>query len=198
MDSVEKTFDVIVIGAGPAGENVADRIVQGGLSAVLIESELVGGECSYWACMPSKALLRSGAALRAAQKVDGSRQAVTSDLDVPAVLNRRNSFVNNWKDDGQVAWATLGSKITLLSRGSLLAGHEPFAGEMVKSALTKLCATVKAGVSPTQISRERTGAEVTISLDDGKQVVADELLVATGRTPRRHDLGTVDRRQLPG
>ena len=59
-------WDVIVIGAGAAGENAADRAAQGGLSTVIIESELVGGECSYWACMPSKALIRSGLALRAA------------------------------------------------------------------------------------------------------------------------------------
>ena len=58
------SFDVVVIGAGPAGENVADRVIKAGLSAVVIESELVGGECSYWACMPSKALLRPGEALR--------------------------------------------------------------------------------------------------------------------------------------
>jgi pyruvate/2-oxoglutarate dehydrogenase complex dihydrolipoamide dehydrogenase (E3) component len=58
------TFDVVVIGAGPVGENVADRVVQGGLSAAVVERELVGGECSYWACMPTKALLRSGAAVR--------------------------------------------------------------------------------------------------------------------------------------
>ena len=50
-------YDLIVIGAGPVGENVADRAVQGGLSAAIVESELVGGECSYWACMPSKTLL---------------------------------------------------------------------------------------------------------------------------------------------
>ena len=54
------TFDVVIIGAGAVAENVADRVVQGGLTAVVIESELVGGECSYWACMPSKALIRSG------------------------------------------------------------------------------------------------------------------------------------------
>src|SRR3954453_10061548 len=52
----EQTYDVVVLGAGPTGENVADVVVRGGLSAVLVESELVGGECSYWACMPSKAL----------------------------------------------------------------------------------------------------------------------------------------------
>ena len=75
-------YDVIIIGGGAVAENVADRAVQGGLTAVLIESELVGGECSYWACMPSKALLRSGHALRAAQRVRGAREAVTGELDV--------------------------------------------------------------------------------------------------------------------
>ncbi|RMB80376.1 NAD(P)/FAD-dependent oxidoreductase [Streptomyces shenzhenensis] len=97
-------YDVIVIGAGPVGENVADRVVQGGLTAAIVERELVGGECSYWACMPTKALLRSTAALRAARQVPGAREAVTGDLDVPAVLRRRDSFSSHWKDDGQVSW----------------------------------------------------------------------------------------------
>ena len=79
-------YDVIVIGGGAAGENVADRAVQGGLSAVIVEAELVGGDCSYWACMPSKALLRSGIVLRAASSVRGAAEAVTGTLDVPAVL----------------------------------------------------------------------------------------------------------------
>ncbi|MEV5432588.1 NAD(P)/FAD-dependent oxidoreductase [Streptomyces sp. NPDC052701] len=98
------TYDVIVIGAGPVGENVADRVVQGGLSAAIVERELVGGECSYWACMPTKALLRSAAALRAARQVPGSREAATGDLDVAAVLRRRDSFAAHWKDDGQASW----------------------------------------------------------------------------------------------
>lgn len=97
-------YDLIVIGAGPVGENVADRAVQGGLTAVIVESELVGGECSYWACMPSKALLRSGQALRAAQRVAGAAEAVTGTLDAVAVLARRNSFTSDWSDAGQVAW----------------------------------------------------------------------------------------------
>lgn len=63
MTAIE--YDVIVIGAGPVGENVADRVVRGGLTAAIVERELVGGECSYWACMPTKALLRSASALRA-------------------------------------------------------------------------------------------------------------------------------------
>jgi len=86
---VVRDFDVIVIGAGAVGENVADRVVQGGLTAVLIEAELVGGECSYWACMPSKALLRPGTALHGAQTVPGAAEAVTRTLDAAAVLKRR-------------------------------------------------------------------------------------------------------------
>ncbi|MFF9490723.1 dihydrolipoyl dehydrogenase family protein [Streptomyces sp. NPDC014676] len=98
------TYDVIVIGAGPVGENVADRVVQGGMSAAIVERELVGGECSYWACMPTKALLRSTAALRAAQRLPGAREAVTGELDAGAVLARRDAFASHWKDEGQVSW----------------------------------------------------------------------------------------------
>ncbi|WP_152192316.1 dihydrolipoyl dehydrogenase family protein [Georgenia satyanarayanai] len=101
---MSETYDVVVIGAGPVGENVADRAVQGGLTAVVVEDRLVGGECSYWACIPSKALLRPGEARRAASHVDGARQAVTGDLDVAAVLARRSSFTSGWDDAGQLEW----------------------------------------------------------------------------------------------
>jgi pyruvate/2-oxoglutarate dehydrogenase complex dihydrolipoamide dehydrogenase (E3) component len=101
---LEREFDVIVIGAGAVGENVADRAVRGGLSAVLVEAELVGGECSYWACMPSKALLRPGTALHGAQTVPGAAEAVTRTLDAAAVLKRRDYFTSNWQDDSQVKW----------------------------------------------------------------------------------------------
>ena len=102
--TIEREFDVIVIGAGAVGENVADRVVQGGLTAVLVEAALVGGECSYWACMPSKALLRPGTALHGAQTVPGAGEAVTRTLDAAAVLRRRDYFTSNWQDDGQVKW----------------------------------------------------------------------------------------------
>lgn len=120
----ESTYDVVVIGAGPVGENVADRVVQGGLTAVIVESELVGGECSYWACMPSKALLRSGIALRAAQKVGGAKEAATGTVDVAATFARRDSFTSDWKDDGQVEWLD-GAGIDLVR------GHGALAGEKV-------------------------------------------------------------------
>lgn len=95
------SYDVIVLGAGPTGENVADRAVRGGLTAAVVESELVGGECSYWACMPSKALLRPVAAVSEANAVNGVAGAA---LDPPGVLQRRDTFTKHWNDDGQVKW----------------------------------------------------------------------------------------------
>ncbi len=97
-------YDVIVIGAGPAGENVADRIVKGGMSALVVERELVGGECSYWACMPSKALLRPGEAIRAVKRVPGARAAVTGEIDFEEALSRRDAMISDLDDKYQVQW----------------------------------------------------------------------------------------------
>ncbi|WP_193611750.1 dihydrolipoyl dehydrogenase family protein [Nocardioides lijunqiniae] len=110
---METAYDVVVIGGGAVAENVADRAVKGGLTAVLVEHELVGGECSYWACMPSKALIRSGMALRAARQVGGAREAVTGGLDVFAVLARRDGFTQGWDDSSQVDWVS-GAGIALI------------------------------------------------------------------------------------
>jgi pyruvate/2-oxoglutarate dehydrogenase complex dihydrolipoamide dehydrogenase (E3) component len=272
MTSTE--YDLIVIGAGAVGENVADRAVQGGLTALIIESELVGGECSYWACMPSKVLLRSGIAYRAAQKVGGAREAITGKLDVAAVFARRNEIIHDWDDKGQVDWlesahidlargwaritgekqvtvgdtvytarhavcvatgsaallpdipglresepwtsrdatsaqsapeslaiigggvvavemataySSFGTNVTVISRGALLAGQEPFAGELVAASLAELGATVHQHISPTGVSK--TDGSFVIQLDNGLTVTAAELLVATGRVPRSIDLG---------
>jgi pyruvate/2-oxoglutarate dehydrogenase complex dihydrolipoamide dehydrogenase (E3) component len=97
-------FDVIIVGAGPVGQNVADRAKQGGLTVAIVENELVGGECSYWACIPSKTLLRSGSALRAARRVPGSREAATGLLNNAAVFSRRNQFTHDWTDDHEAKW----------------------------------------------------------------------------------------------
>ena len=94
MDEMARAYDVVVIGAGPTGENLADRTRAAGLSTVIVESELVGGECSYWACMPSKALLRPMAARADALRVDAARQAVTAGLDTAAVLARLDAFTS--------------------------------------------------------------------------------------------------------
>ncbi|KOX03131.1 MULTISPECIES: dihydrolipoyl dehydrogenase family protein [Micromonospora] len=274
------TYDVIVIGAGPVGENVADRVVQGGLTAAIVERELVGGECSYWACMPTKALLRSQTALQAARRLPGAREAVTGDLDVAAVLRRRDSFASNWKDDGQVSWldsagialyrghgrissdrvvevsgaegvtisltarhavvvatgsgarvpdvpglteatpwtsreaasasevpgrlaiigggvvatematayASFGSTVTVLVRDGVLQQAEPFVGERVTQSLREAGVTVRLGVEATSVSRDDAGT-VHITLTDGEQVDADEVLVAAGRTPNTQDIG---------
>ena len=100
----EKTYDVVVLGAGSTGENVADVVVRGGLSAVLVEEHLVGGECSYYACMPSKALLRGTEAIEEVRAVKGAAAAVTGEQDVAATLERRDSFTHDWDDAGQVQW----------------------------------------------------------------------------------------------
>ena len=268
-------YDLIVLGAGPVGENVADRAVQGGLTAVIVESELVGGECSYWACTPSKALLRPMQALRAAQHVRG----VDGGTITPAeVLARRDAFVANWSDDGQVRWlrsagidlvrghgrltaerevtvttadgervlrarhavaiatgsdavipgvpglaeaqpwtsreatgadhvpeslavigggvvgvematvyAGLGSVVTLIARHGLLERMEPFAGERVVDGLRGLGVDVRLNSSTAAVRRE--GDRVTLTLDDGDEISAEEVLVATGRRPRSSDIG---------
>lgn len=275
-------YDVIVIGAGPVGENVAERAHAAGLSAVVVESELVGGDCSYWACMPSKALLRPVSALADARRVGGAAQAVGAGPDVDAVLARRTSFTSDWQDDAQVewlesvavglvrghgrldgarrvavdtpdgstrvltarhavavctgsraalpglpgidgarpwtsrdatsskevprrlavvgggvvgaematAWRALGSEVTVLVRGGrLLARMEPFAGELVAEGLEEAGATVRTGVSVESLERPSPDAPVTLSLSDGSRLEVDEILFATGRTPRTDDLG---------
>ncbi len=121
---MSSTYDVIIIGAGPAGENAADYATQRGLSTAIIEAELVGGECSYWGCMPSKALLRASEALAAARRVPAAASAVTGDVDVEAALSSRDAFTSEWQDDGQVSW--------LESAGiDLIRGHGRLVGEKV-------------------------------------------------------------------
>lgn len=105
MVTNERTVDVIVIGGGSTGENVADYAHRRGLEATLVERALLGGECTYYACMPSKALLRPGRVLAAARDVQGAAQAVDAAPDVAAVLARRTSFTHDWDDAVQVRWA---------------------------------------------------------------------------------------------
>ncbi|EIE98047.1 pyruvate/2-oxoglutarate dehydrogenase complex, dihydrolipoamide dehydrogenase component [Saccharomonospora glauca K62] len=120
MDGLPETVDVVVIGGGPAGENVAARVVRGGLSAALVEHERLGGECSYWACIPSKALLRPGNALAAARRVPGV--ASVGRIDEHAVFARRDKFVSEWDDGGQVAWAE-GAGVTVVRGRGRLSGE---------------------------------------------------------------------------
>ncbi|OMI40982.1 dihydrolipoyl dehydrogenase family protein [Streptomyces sparsogenes] len=282
MMAATEEYDVIVLGAGPVGENVADRTRAAGLSTVIVESELVGGECSYWACIPSKALLRPVIARADARRLPGLRQAVDGPLENAAVFGRRDEYVAHWKDDGQVswldsigvdlvrgharlagpkrvvvtgadgqehhltarqavavctgsdaalpglpglaevrpwtsreatsastvpgrlavvgggvvatematAWQALGSEVTVLVRGSgLLERMEPFVGELVAKSLTEAGAQVRTGTSVTGVQRDTPDGPVTLTLAGGERLEADEVLFATGRTPRTGDIG---------
>ena len=285
--AAQDAYDVIVIGAGPVGYTGAGRTRAAGLSVAVVERELVGGECSYWACIPSKALLRPVVAVADACRVAGARQAVTGTVDAPAVFGRRDTWVTSWNDEGQAAglkslgaelirghgrldghrrvavktpddgtvaltarhavaictgsrtalpelaglaearpwtnrhatdshavpgrlaivggggvgvemasaWAGLGSAVTLLAQADgLLSRMEPFAGELVGRALAEAGVDVRIGVTVTGIRRPGGAGPVTLTLEDGGQVEADEALFATGRQPLTDDIGldTVD------
>ncbi|MEV0764314.1 NAD(P)/FAD-dependent oxidoreductase [Nocardia sp. NPDC050435] len=277
-DKETRTYDVIVLGAGPVGENVADRTRAAGLSTVIVESELVGGECSYWACEPSKALLRPGLLYREAAGFPGVASAVTGPLDASAVLAHRDRMVSDWDDQGQVdwlnsakiellrghgrldgprrvavrtpdgdtvhltarhavavctgttaalpdlpglaevrpwtsreatsahrvpgrlailgagvvatemaaAWQALGAQVTLIARQSRLLGRvESFAADLVAERLR--AAGVEFRFGTTIAAAARPGGpegEIRLTLADGSDLVADELLLATGRAPR--------------
>ncbi|MHB2023757.1 MAG: dihydrolipoyl dehydrogenase family protein, partial [Mycobacteriales bacterium] len=99
----QREFDVVVIGAGPAGENAAGRAADNCLSVAIVERELVGGECSYWACIPSKTLLRPGELLAQTRRVPGLRPG---EIDLPAALARRDQMVSSYHDAGQLPWLT--------------------------------------------------------------------------------------------
>jgi dihydrolipoamide dehydrogenase len=283
MESNQNDYDVIVIGAGPVGQNVADRARAANLRVAVVERELVGGECSYWACVPSKALLRPVIAVSDARRVDGAREAVTGPLAVAGVFGRRNRYVSDWDDTGQAdayvrgigadltrgqgrlqgprrvavttpdgavvtltarhavaicigsgaslpdmpgiteanpwtnrrgtdssavpdrlavvggggvavelatAWQGLGSSVTLLARRSgLLPRMEPFVGEFVGRGLAEAGVDVRVGVAVTELRRPGGTGPVTLQLDDGSELEADEVLFATGRKPLTNDIG---------
>ncbi|HYK68781.1 MAG TPA: NAD(P)/FAD-dependent oxidoreductase [Streptosporangiaceae bacterium] len=97
-------YDAVVIGAGPTGEVAAGRLADAGLSVVIVERRLVGGECSYYGCIPSKTLIRPGDVLAAARRAPGAAEAVTGGVDALAAFAQRDYMTSHWHDDGQLQW----------------------------------------------------------------------------------------------
>jgi dihydrolipoamide dehydrogenase len=140
-------FDVIVIGAGPAGEVLAGRTAAAGLSTAIVEERLVGGECGFYACMPSKALLHPGEVLDEVRHVAGAREATDGRLAVQAVLDNRDAVISDLDDSAQVPW--------LEDNGiSLYRGHGRIAGEKRvvvdgEELLAKVAVVIAIGSEPT-------------------------------------------------
>jgi pyruvate/2-oxoglutarate dehydrogenase complex dihydrolipoamide dehydrogenase (E3) component len=145
-----QSFDVVVIGAGPAGETVAGRCAEGGLSVAVVERELVGGECAYWGCMPSKTLIRPGDVIAAARRVPAASAAITGVLDVDAAFASRDRITGGWVDTEALPWLEERGVVVVRGVGRLAAERrvEVDAGDgMVHSLEARRAVVVATGTA---------------------------------------------------
>src|SRR5215207_9920085 len=99
---MSREFDVIIIGAGPSSQHCAGQLADGGLRVAIVERELVGGECDFWACIPSKTLLRPGEALQAAREAPGAAEAVSGGVHPAGAFEWRDFMVSEYHDEAKV------------------------------------------------------------------------------------------------
>ena len=130
----ETEVDVVVLGAGPAGEVAAGRLGERDLEVVIVEDRLIGGECSYWACMPSKALLRPPQALDETRRIPGAAEAAAGTPDVGAALRRRDEVIHDLDDAAQLPWLEERGIGLLRGRGRITGEREVTVGEHVVRA----------------------------------------------------------------
>ena len=140
-------FDVIVIGAGPAGEVLAGRTAAAVLSTAIVEERLVGGECGFYACMPSKALLRPGEILDETRHVPGAREATHGQLAVQAVLDHRDSLTSDLDDSAQVPWLDDNDISLYRGRGRIAGEQRVAVGD--NTLVAKLAVVIAIGSEPT-------------------------------------------------
>jgi pyruvate/2-oxoglutarate dehydrogenase complex dihydrolipoamide dehydrogenase (E3) component len=141
-------YDAIVIGAGPVGQVCAGELADGGMRVAIVERELVGGECSYWACIPSKTLLRPGEAVEAAREVAGAAEAVSGKIDVREALEYRNFMTSNWEDEDAVGWLDEKGIDLLRGEGRIDGPGRVAVGEAVHETERIVIATGSAPVIP--------------------------------------------------